>query len=346
MKLSNQFRTTTTFLAFLVVAAFANPGVKHVSKSSTKFHGFLGSVMKMAGGGNLPQMETLYLQGDLQRTDHSNDKGELLTSTIIDLNREVFINIDHKKKQYSEMTFTEWKAMMEKLQNTGSEKAQKSSKADQPEVKIEFDVKVDRTNERQTIAGFDTRKAVLTMIAKGTPQSTEEDAAEATAASGSMTIISNQWLTEDVEAYDEVSRFSRKFGEKLGMSFSEGGQNFMQALSRMNPEMVKGMEKLAEESKKLQGFAVKTETTFQVEGSSQGSGSAEATRPEMPSSLKGLLGGFGKKKNQPVQQDAEQAPETNVLFESTSETVEFKTGNLSAELFSVPATYKRVEVKM
>lgn len=338
MKFTTQLKTLTAFLAVFTLAAFANPGVKHVSKTTTKFHGFLGSMMKMAGGGNIPQMQTMYLQGDVQRTDYSNDKGELLTSSIVDLNREVFINIDHKKKQYSEMTFAEWKAMLEKMKSEGG-KSKKSSKAGQPDLKVDFDVKVDRTSERQTIAGFNAQKAVLTMKAKGEQQST--DSGNPMMASGTMTIISNHWLTKDIAAYDEVMAFSRKFAEKLGMAFSEaGGQNFMQAMSRMNPEMVKGMEKLAEEGKKLEGFAVKTETSFQTEGSSQGSGNS----PQIPSSMSGLLG-FGKKKDQPVQEKEEQASGVNVLFETTTETIELKTASLDAGLFAVPAGYKKVDAK-
>ncbi len=332
MKFSNKLGTIATLLATVSVTAFANPGVKHVSTTATKFHGFLGSMMKMAGGGNIPQNQTMYLQGDLQRTDHGNDKGELLTSNIVDLNREVFINIDHKKKEYTEMTFAEWKAMFEKMKGQGSGKAEKPSKTDKSDVKVDFDVKVDRTNERQTIAGFNAQKAILTMKAKGEQQAT----ADKSGGSGSMTIISNHWLVKDVAAYEEMTAFSRKFAEKLGMPFSQGGsQNFVQAMSRMNPEMVKGMEKLAEEGKKLEGFAVKTETSFEMDGSSTGG-------QQMPD-LGGMLGGLGKKSNKPAQEGA--ASEKNVLFESVTETLELKTGTLSPELFKVNAEYKKVENK-
>ncbi len=333
MKFSTKLGTLTTLLTAVAVTAFANPGVKHVSTTTTKFHGFLGSMMKMAGGGNIPQSQTMYLQGDLQRTDHSNDKGELLTSNLVDLSREVFINIDHKKKEYSETTFAEWKAMLEKMKGQGSGKAEKPSKADKSDVKVDFDVKVDRTNERQTIAGFNAQKAILTMKARGEQQATANKAS----GSGSMTIVSNHWLTKDVAAYEEMTAFSRKFAEKLGMQFSEaGGQNFMQSMSRMNPEMVKGMEKLAEEGKKLEGFAVKTETSFEMDGSSSGG-------QQMPGSVSGLLGGLGKKSNKPAQEGA--ASEKNVLFESTTETLELKSGSLAPELFKVNAEYKNVEAK-
>lgn len=343
MKPSTKFGSALTILMAVAMNALATPGVKHVATTTVKFHGFLGTMMKM-GGGNKPQTQTMYLQGDQQRTDQSDDKGELTTSNIVDLNREVFINVNHKKKEYTEMTFAQWKAMIEKMKGEGSGKAEKPSKSDKSDIKVDFDVKVDRTNERQTIAGFNAEKAILTMKAKGEQQSTANTAG----GSGSMTIISNHWLTKDVSGYQEVLAFSRKFAEKLGMQFSEaGGQSFMQAMSRMNPEMVKGMEKLAEEGKKLEGFAVKTESTFEMDSASQGqagANSSDASKQEIPSSVSGLLGGFGKKAAKQPQEG--NASGKNVLFESTTETIEFKSGTLKAELFAIPEGYKRVEAKM
>jgi len=330
MKPSTKLGTIAPLLVLLTANVFAGPGVKHVSTTTTKFHGFLGTMMKMSGGDKL-QTQTMYLQGNQQKTDFSDDQGELTTSNIIDLDREVFVNVNHKKKEYTEMTFAEWKAMFEKMKGEGGGKAKEQSQSD---VKVDFDVKVDRTNERQTIAGFNAQKAILTMKAKGEQQST----ATSPGGSGSMTIVSNHWLTKDVEGYQEAMAFSRKFAEKLGMQFSEtGGQNMMQAMSRMNPEMVKGMEKLAEEGKKLEGFAVKTETTFEMDGSSAGG-------QQMPSSVSGLLGGLGKKTAKGSQDG--NASGKNVLFESTTETVEFKAVPLKADLFAVPAGYKKVAAKM
>lgn len=339
MKLSTKFVTFSALVVALATVAFANPGVKHVSTTTVKFHGFLGTMMKM-GGGNKPMTQTVYVQGAQQRTDHLDDKGELRTSNIVDLDREVFINVDHKKKQYTEMTFAEWKARLEKLKAQGTDKPQKQSQSD---VKVEFDLKVDRTNERQTIAGFNAQKSILTMKAKGEQQAS----ANSPGGSGAMTIVSHHWLIKDVAGYEEMQTFQRKFAEKMGMQFTEAGaESFMQALSKMNPDMVKSMEKLAEEGKKLEGFAVKTETSFETEGGSSAqmnANASESNTQEMPSSVGGLLGGLGKKMAKKPQEG--NAAGKNVLFESTTETVEFKTGTLKAELFGAPEEYKKVEAK-
>lgn len=335
MKLSIKL-TTLTVLAF-GVCAFANPGVKHVSTTTVKFHGFLGTMMKM-GGGNKPMTQTVYVQGNQQRTDHMNEKGELVTSNIIDLDREVFINVNHKKQEYSETTFAEWKALFEKAKGESSGKTKEQSKSD---IKVEFDVKVDRTNERQAIAGYDAQKAILTMKAKGEQQSS----ANSPGGSGTMLIVSNHWLAKDVKGYEEMQAFHRAFAVKIGMQFTEAGsQDFMKAMSQMNPEMMKGLEKLAEEGKKLEGFALRTETSFETEGGAQAAaGSSQSNTQEMPSSVGGLLGGLGKKMAKKPQE--ENASGKNVLFESTTETVELKSGTLKADLFAAPAEYKKVQAK-
>ncbi len=337
MKLSTKLSTILTLIAGCGINAFANPGVKHVSTTTVKFHGFLGTMMKM-GGGDKPMTQTVYVQGNQQRTDHTNDKGELITSNIVDLDREVFININHKKKEYSETTFAEWKAMFEKMKGEGGGKTKEQPKSD---LKVEFDVKVDRTNERQTIAGYDAQKAILTMKAKGEQQSS----ANAPGGSGTMLIISNHWLAKDVRGYEEMQAFHRAFAQKVGMQFTEAGsQDFMKAMSQMNPEMMKSMEKLAEEGKKLEGFAVKTETSFETEGGTQtAAASSPSNNQEMPSSVGGLLGGLGKKMAKKPQEG--NASGKNVLFESTTETVELKTGTLKADLFAPSAEYKKVDAK-
>lgn len=337
MKLSTKVTTLLALFAVCGINAFANPGVKHVSTTTVKFHGFLGSMMKM-GGGNKPMTQTVYVQGNQQRTDHLNDKGELTTSNIVDIDREVFINVNHKKKEYTETTFAEWKAMFEKMKGEGGGKAKEQPKSD---VKVEFEVKVDRTNERQTLAGYDAQKAILTMKAKGEQQSS----ANSPGGSGSMIIISNHWLAKDVKGYEEMQAFHRAFAQKLGMQFTEAGaQDFMKAMSQMNPEMVKSMEKLAEEGKKLEGFALKTETSFETEGGAPATNSSsQADTKEMPSSVGGLLGGLGKKMAKKPQDES--ASGKNVLFESTTETMELKTGTLKADLFGAPVEYKKVDAK-
>jgi len=333
MKVSRFSTFLGVFLLLPVLAWSASPGVKHSTITTMKFHGFLGTMMKMAGG-DRPHASTTYVQGHQQRTDQMDEKGTLVRSTIIDLDREVYITIEHKKKEYSEMTFAEFKEMMSKMKNqlgTPQERAgQKPA-----DVKVDFDVTVNRTGEKKTIAGFSTEKVILTMTAVG------EKAATATeqGGTGKMVVTSTMWMTKDARGYEEQMAFWRSFGEKMGMDMSGDGQNMMAAL-QANPQLAKAVAKLAEESRKMQGFAVLVESKFET----QAKAGAPAAEAQGAPRSGGMLGGLGKKL---LKVPASDEPGSGgVLYESSVETTAYETGSYPADLFTVPAGFKAVKSPM
>lgn len=339
MKIHRDVARTFLLLTLPAFVLLATPGVKHTTVTKMKFHGLMGSMMKMAGG-DKPHSTTNYVQGDVQRTDNFDDKGNPTNSTIIDLDREVYLTLDHKKKQYTEMTFAQWKEMMSKMMSRSSSPAKQGDEA-QSDVKVNFDVKVDRTGEKRTIAGFNAEKVVLTMTATGEKaESPQEQGGK-----GAMTITSAMWLTNDVADNQELVAFNRKFVEKLGMDMSAGAQNMLAAL-QSNPQLANAMKKLAEESKKMQGFSVLTESKFEIVAE-PGSGQTQQMSKEdqekmakLPKSFGGLLGKMVPK------QSSGDASGSNVLYESTQETTEFTTASLGADLFKVPAGYKAAKHPM
>ncbi|MDZ7309378.1 MAG: hypothetical protein ONB49_20290, partial [candidate division KSB1 bacterium] len=284
----------TPFLLLPALAWCALPGVKHSTVTTMKFHGFLGTVMKMAGA-DQPHSSTTYVQGHQYCSEDRDEKGALTRATIIDLDREVYISIDHKKKEYSEMTFAQFKEMMRKLQSQLGTPAQEGGQ--QPaDVKVEFDVKVNRTGETKTIAGFHTEKVVLTLTATG------EKAATATeqGGSGRMVVTSTMWLTRDASGHEEQMAFWRLFSEKMGMNMSDG-QNMLASLQAVNPQLAKAIAKLKEESRKMQGFAVLVESKFETQAQT---GTPAAGAKKAPPAGGGLLGGLGKFMKQPGSDEA------------------------------------------
>ncbi len=336
------FRVALVLIVALAVSLFANPGVKTVKTTSTKFHGFLGTMMKMSGAGKT-YTATTYLDGSHSRSDRMSEEGKLESSTITDLDREVIINVDHQKKEYTEMTFAEFKEMMAKMKEKMAGMQTPAAQPGAADVKMEYDYKVDRTGEKQNIAGFNAEKVIVTMQAKGETQATATSAA----GKGGMIITSTQWMAKDAPGKEEGMAFGQKFAEKMGLAMgAEGPMNQWQALAAFNPQLAKAIEKLAEEGKKLEGVAVKTESVFETwsdQTTAAAPASAEGAKTqEMPTSVGGLLGGFGKK----MAPKPGSAPGRSVMFESSEETKEIKTGTFSAEVFSTPAGYKKVERKM
>ncbi|MCG3156259.1 MAG: hypothetical protein DKINENOH_02882 [bacterium] len=334
MKVSRSSTLLSVFLLFPILAWCASPGVKHSTITTMKFHGFMGTMMKMAGG-DKPHASTTYVQGHQQRSDQMDEKGTLVRSTIIDLDREVYITIEHKKKEYSEMTFAEFKEMMNKMKSQlGTPQAEAGQKP--ADVKVDFDVKVDRTGEKKSIAGFNTEKVILTMTAVG------EKAATATeqGGTGTMVVTSTMWVTKDAKGYEEQMAFWRLFGEKMGMDMSGGGQNMMAGL-QANPQLAKAVAKLAEESRKLQGFAVLVESKFETQAKA---GAPAAEAQGAPRSGGGMLGGLGKKLMKVPASD--EPGSGGVLYETRVETTAYETGSYPADLFTVPAGFKAVKSPM
>jgi hypothetical protein len=334
-------RVSLAVLTLFAVSLFARPGVKTVKTTTTKFHGFLGTMMKMTGG-NKAYTSTSYLDGGRMRIDRVDENGKPENSTITDLDREVIVSIDHKKKAYTEMTFAELKEMMAKAKEkmAGMQPQAPQGSAD---VKMEFDFKVSRSGEKQTIAGFQAEKAILTIEAKGETQATP--AAEG--GKGGIVITSTQWLTKDAPGKAEAIAFGEKLAQKMGVALgADGVTNQWQALAAFNPQLAKAIEKLAEEGRKLDGVSVKTESVFEswADPAAQAAPAGDEKKQDTPSSLGGLLGSFGKKTAPKAKEGS--APGRSVMFESTDETKEISTGSFGADLFSTPAGYKKVEPQM
>jgi len=332
-------------MAGLLATAFSPlPDFKSTTVTTMTFKGMLGTMMKMFGG-NKPMTSTQYIQGNKSRTDSMNDEGKLTTSSIIDLDREVMINIDHKKKEYTETTFAEllqrFKEMKEKMKQP-----EPGGQKDQPEIKMSFDIKVDRTGEKKNIAGHETEKVILTLTATG--EGTDNKTGET--GKGGMVVTSTNWMASSVKGYEDVRAFQTAFAQKMGeMASANSMAQMMESLSKMNPELAEAMKKLEQEGKKLQGVALTTNTVFATwsEGGAKAAPAPQAEKTEessAPKSVGGLLGGFGKKLGQKAVKKNESASSNDgrsVLLESTIEVTATGSSSVDAGMFKAPtAEYK------
>jgi len=346
MKNSRVLVLSILMVGLLAMAFSPLPDFKSTTVTTMAFKGMLGTMMKMFGG-NKPMTSTQYIQGNKSRTDSMNDEGKLTTSSIIDLDREVMINIDHKKKEYTEMTFAEFlqrfKEMKEKMKQP-----EQGGQKDQPEVKVSFDIKVDRTGEKKNIAGYETEKVVLMLTAAG--EGTDNKTGET--GKGGMVVTSTNWMASSVKGYEDVRAFQTAFAKKMGeMANMNSMAQMVESLSKANPELAEAMKKLEQESKKLQGVPLTTTTVFETwaEGGAKPAPQAEKTEePGTPKSVGGLLGGFGKKLGQKAVKKDESASSNDgrsVLLESSSEVTSIGASTVEAGMFAAPAGYQKKEMK-
>ncbi len=337
MNRSTSFAICTLLAATLAFASA--PDVKYTQTSVTKFHGGMSMLMKMAGASG-PQTSTIMISGNKQRSDTEKN------SHIIDLDREVMITVDHKKKEYTEMTFAEFRAMMDKMKNAmAGMKPQTEEKPDAPKVEWKFDVKVDKTGEKQTINGYACEKVIVTLKAVG------ETKADATSGEGGgqggMMVTSTQWMTPKVDGWEESMAFWKTFAEKSGFMGEGGAAASMESLMGSNPQLAAAFKRLMEEGRKLNGVAVKTESVFESWGAPAAPQGMEGQPKEEkpPSSMGGLLGGLGRKIAKKPESGGTSESDRKPLFESSSTLESASNASLDAGLFAAPANYKNKPMK-
>jgi len=337
MNRSTSFAVCTLLATTLAFASA--PDVKYTQTTVTKFHGGMAMLMKMAGASG-PQTSTIMISGNKQRSDTEKN------SHIIDLDREVMITIDHKKKEYTEMTFAEFRAMMDKMKNAmAGMKPQTEEKPGAEKVEWKFDVKVDKTGERQTINGYSCEKVIVTLKAEG--EAKPEAGGQETGGRGGMVVTSTQWMTPKVDGWEESMAFWKTFAEKSGFMSGGGPGASMESMMGANPQLAAAFKRLMEEGRKLTGVPVKTESVFETWGQPaalQGM-EGEPKEEKPPSSMGGLLGGLGKKLAKKPDSGGTSESDRKPLFESSSTLESVSNVSLDAGLFSAPANYKNKPMK-
>ncbi|MCJ7680844.1 MAG: hypothetical protein MUP70_08980, partial [Candidatus Aminicenantes bacterium] len=261
-------------------------------------------------------------------------KGNVTDSQIIDLDREVMINIQYKKKSYTEMTFAEWRAIMESRaqQLGGSEQSDDVPKGD-----WSFKVDVDRPGESRDIAGYDTEKVILTLTAEGTVTDEEDPSKSYT---GKMTVTADMWMAKKAPAgVEEMKQFQRNFAKKLNFDFQGSGMAaVVEQIAKNNKQLVEALEQLRKEQDKLSGFALQTNTIFATEGSPA---PPEAGGQSAKNKLGGLVRGLKKK----VMKSGSNQSGPSVLMEMEVVVQKFDSGPVDAGLFPIPAGFKKIENK-
>jgi len=328
--------------AFQGFAPVPRPDVKKETETKLSFKGTLGFIMK-AVGANKPQRSMEYWKGNKMRSDELDKKGKVKRSRIIDLDKELFINIDHKHKKYTEMTFEQWrdmvKANMEKLKSSESEKPEAEESEPDTELEWKFSVDIDTPGDKKKIAGHRAEKVVLTLKAEAVAkEKTGENSTEKEETGrGGLNVRSINWMVKDAEGYDQVKEFNKRLAEKLGILPGKTGMKEMVTqLMGSNPELAAAIQKLREEGQKLDGVPFLSKSVFETWGESKKK-SGEEESPAIPTSVGGLFKKFGKKKKDPSQ--------PTVLLETETKVKKFETSPLGDEVFAIPAGYTKEEIQ-
>lgn len=348
-----------TAVSMLPVCCYADLKYEQVTEIKDGIMESLGKLAGMFGAKGLERTTTsTYLKGDRLRTDQLEGEA-LVSSQIIQLDREQVLSLDHKKKTYTVMTFAEMKAQMEKaLASMKSAPQNQNPKPDpqKPDVKVEPKIIVKDTGETRLINGFNTRRVLLTVEIEGEDQKTKDK--------GAMGADTELWLTKDIAGFDEQNKFYMKYAQK--MASPELIKNMgMSPAMRQDPRMAESMQAMQQKAKSLEGVAILTVMSFNLSGTPSAETQAQASsQPRQSSSAErppdsvgdaigkalGGFGGFGRKKKKeepaPPAQTSQPSSATSdgkvsaTLMTSTTEMKSFSTAALDAALFDAPAGYQ------
>jgi hypothetical protein len=290
-------------------------------RTETKFTGgALGSAMKMAmkmsKTARSQMVSTVYIKGDLMA--NVNESG----TQIVDLANKKFINIDHRKKEYSETTFAEMNEAMQRL----AEKQEKEQDA------TSFDLKIDNRGDKKDIGGY---PAELTVLHVSIDREKESE---------SMDMLADLWLAKGVAGQDEVTSFYKRMGEELEWSPGSAG---VMAMSKQQKGLGEAIAAFYEEAKKAEGISVLSvmrvgpDESFnemkkdvgKLPSEDDDDGGASPSIGGIMRSLGGFGGGSRNSNSQP----------SGTLMELAIYQTDFSTSAIEAAKFEVPAGYKKVE---
>jgi hypothetical protein len=253
-------KRTGKWLVVAVVAALAAPqvlaDVKTREKTTLRLEGFLGRMISRMAGGSDGVTSTVAVKGNRMAT--VNDT----SGQIVDLTEEKIYLLDVKKKEFRVMTFAEMRKQMEDAKKAFQQQAQSASPEEKQAIKdagenLEFDVDTKETGERKNVGGQDARRAVVTIVMRQKGATLEEG--------GGMVMTNDLWLADRVAAMDELYAFHMKYFKAVfGGTFTGMDAQQTNAIGAFLPGFAQLAERMAAESRKLQGTAVAT--TMIIEG--------------------------------------------------------------------------------
>jgi hypothetical protein len=231
-----------------------------------------GAMSMMGSSGTV----TTVISGDRGRTENHMESNSAMirkfaknvnTATIVLLHDELMLSLVPEKKQYSEMTFEQLRAQMEKSMAKAEEigeggvlpVSQDECQWSPPEMKI------NKTGEKQKFAGIKSKQTIISV----SQTCTVPDSGKSCDMIWNLEFWNAKRMPGGEEAMDFQRGMARAMGgdEELGM---------VQAQARGLLAMFKnGWEDVLKESGKMEGYPVKTVMSLEMGGESCTTGSGQ-----------------------------------------------------------------------
>ena len=241
--------------SLLVVSLGALAGVAHgdvVIEQTLDLDGAAGFSMLAMQGTSVTS-----LTADKSRTDSDmRFKSALInrfagkggnSSQIVRLDKGVVYDLQHKDRKYTEMSFAEMRASMDKAMQQVEAASEQQAQPQQLPVDAEECqwsapvVEAKETGERAKIAGIDTKRAVVSLKQTCTDPKTKKAC--------DMVWTIDQWLAEQAVGQDEKQAFAMNYAKQLGLDSADAQAlrgRMQQAFGQYEGSWTEAMKKASE----------------------------------------------------------------------------------------------------
>jgi hypothetical protein len=328
----------------------------------------VGLFSKQASQAMKPMTQTHYVKGNFMRSDDAEGKVQ-----IIDLGGRRILEIDPQKRTYTEITFEEMKAAMQRAQERAQQKQDSEVKLEgkpatdnktDPKANINAKVTMTPGTASRQIQGLTANEMKMQIDMVIQAQQQNGQATQANANSGTITTSIDSWVAPSVPGYEELADFYQRMAKEISWVPPSN--------IRVDPRVTQSMDEVQKNSTALKGLPLLQYLSMTMAGqngtgdsSADGSGSgannssgdssrARSSSNDTPTNasdamMKGLGGLFNKKKKKD-EANGEQTNSQNppppstpgALIEMTIEVTSFSNSALDASLFEVPAGFTRV----
>jgi hypothetical protein len=282
------------------------------------------------------------------------------SAEIVLLDQDKLYHLNMNKKEYTETTFEQLRGQMQKMsdQTSSGENKQQPSAVDQSKcIWLPAKVDVAKSGEKAQFAGYDAQRVTVT--------ATQPCQDKETGAVCEIALVLDQWISADFAESSEARKFYGAYVAKMGMDFSNSQDASERAKALFS--QYKGVwTEVAAKMQTVKGYPVKSSFTLGLGGpqckssnSQQTEGSQPDSTPQSPSGLAGAvvgkLGGLFQKKKDTADAPAAAAPAAAApvvmppgdvaLMTVSSQLVSVSTNAVSADAFTVPGGFKKIETK-
>ena len=277
-------------------------------------------------------------------------------STITDLENRRIINLNHKKKEYSVITFEEMMEMFENAAAYGQSQAEQAkedmeSSEEMAQYDVDFDLRVENTGKTKKIDGNKAEQTVMIIETIFEPKEGANDSLPST----KMYAINDTWMSDDVPEMKVAEQFHKDMAEAMEQEFTEMNiATILSSLLKSDPRVGSAMEKAKEEMMKMDGFPLASTMHIVTVPPGKELDLELALGEKEEEKSGGGFGGFGgllkqAAKSQGVDmgddeeggEPAEAKQATLVSFESRTEDISDKSRDL--DYYQIPTEYTEVE---